>query len=74
MEHLLYMSVYMGNDPGLFRSNDEGESWTYITSAEMTRTAEALAVYGGTLYASSGSVEFTVRMIRAILGQQSMMV
>ena len=54
MEHLLYMSVYMGNDPGLFRSNDEGESWTYITSAEMTRTAEALAVYGGTLYASSG--------------------
>ena len=54
MEHLLYMGVYMGNDPGLFRSNDEGESWTYITPAEMTRTVEALAVYGRTLYASSG--------------------
>ena len=54
MEHLLYMSVYMGNDPGLFRSNDEGESWTYVTPAEMTRTADALAVYGRTLYASSG--------------------
>ena len=31
MEHLLYMSVYMGRASGLFRSNDAGQSWTYIT-------------------------------------------
>ena len=58
MEHLLYMSVHLGNGSGLFRSNDEGESWAYITPAEMTRTIEALAVYGGTLYASSGSAVY----------------
>ena len=58
MEHLLYMSVHLGNASGLFRSNDEGESWAYITPAEMTRTIEALAVYGGTLYASSGSAVY----------------
>ena len=34
MEHLLYMSVYMGRASGLFRSNDAGQSWTYITPAE----------------------------------------
>ena len=54
MEHLLYMSIYVRNEPGLFRSNDNGESWVYIAPAEMTGTVEALAVYGGVLYASSG--------------------
>ncbi len=55
MEHLLYMSIdqVTRNNFGLFRSNDNGESWAYIAPAEMTRTVEALAVYGGTLYASS---------------------
>ena len=58
MEHLLYMSVYMGRASGLFRSNDAGQSWTYITPAEMTQSIEALAVYGGTLYASSGQAVY----------------
>ena len=58
MEHLLYMSVHVRNGAGLFRSNDEGESWADITPAEMTRTIKALAVYGGTLYASSGSAVY----------------
>ena len=58
MEHLLYMSVHVRNAAGLFRSNDEGESWADITPAEMTRNIKALAVYGGTLYASSGSAVY----------------
>ena len=41
---------------GIFRSDDEGDTWTRITAKGMTNTVEALAVYGGTLYASSGSV------------------
>ena len=58
MEHLLYMSVHLGNGSGLFRSNDEGESWAYITPTEMTRTINALVTYGGALYASSGSAVY----------------
>ena len=53
MEDLLYVGVYMGEDHGLFRSDDEGDSWTRITAEEMTHTVEELAVYGGTLYAST---------------------
>ena len=41
---------------GIFRSDDEGDTWSRITAKGMTHTVEALAVYGGTLYASSGSV------------------
>ena len=58
MEHLLYMSVHLGIDSALFRSNDAGESWAYVTPAEMKRPIEALAVYGGTLYASSGGAVY----------------
>ena len=58
IEHLLYMSIYMRNEPGLFRSNDNGESWAYITPVEVTRTVNALATYGGALYASSGSAVY----------------
>ena len=32
MEDLLYMGVYMGGDDGLFRSDNEGDSWTRITA------------------------------------------
>ena len=53
MDHLLYVGVYMGKDRGIFRSNDEGDTWTRITVKEMTHTVEALAVYGRTLYAST---------------------
>ena len=42
----------MEND-GLFRSDDEGDSWTRITSKEMKHTVEALAAFGTTLYAST---------------------
>ena len=39
---------------GIFRFDTEGDTWTHITAKEMTNTVEALSVYGGTLYASSG--------------------
>jgi photosystem II stability/assembly factor-like uncharacterized protein len=53
MENLLYMGILMGGDDGLFRSDDEGDSWTRITSKEMTHTVEALTTFGRTLYAST---------------------
>ena len=53
MENLLYMGILMGGDDGLFRSDDEGDSWTRITSKEMTHTVEALTTFGTTLYAST---------------------
>ena len=53
MDHLLYIGVYMGQDRGIFRSNDEGDTWARITAKEMAHTVEAVAVYGGTLYAST---------------------
>ena len=53
MEDLLYMGVDMGGDDGLFRSDDEGDSWTRITSKEMVHTVEALTAFGTTLYAST---------------------
>lgn len=53
MDHLLYVGVYMGGDHGIFRSNDEGDTWARITAEEMTHTVEAVTVYGGTLYAST---------------------
>jgi len=53
MEDLLYMGVYMGGDDGLFRSDNEGDSWTRITAKEMVHTVEALTTFGTTLYAST---------------------
>ena len=53
MENLLYMGILMGGDDGLFRSDDEGDPWTRITSKEMTHTVEALTTFGTTLYAST---------------------
>ena len=43
---------------GILRSDTEGDTWTRITAKEMTNPVEALAVYGGTLYASSGSAVY----------------
>lgn len=59
MENLLYMGVHMGGDGGLFRSDDEGDSWIRITSKEMVHAVEALTTFGTVLYAStSGSGVF----------------
>ena len=53
MENLLYIGVYLGENDGLFRSDDEGDSWTRVTAKEMVHTVEALAAFGTTLYAST---------------------
>ena len=53
LENLLYIGVYLGENDGLFRSNDEGDSWTRITSKEMVHTVEALTTFGATLYANT---------------------
>lgn len=53
MGDALYMGLYMGKDKGLFRSVDEGDSWTRITAESMEHTVEALSVSGTILYAST---------------------
>ena len=53
MENLLYVGGSVRNGGGLFRSNDEGDSWTRIAVKEMRHTVEALAVFGATLYAGT---------------------
>ena len=53
MENLLYIGILTGGDDGLFRSDDEGNSWTRITTKEMTHTVEALTAFGTVLYAST---------------------
>lgn len=54
MDNLLFAGGYMDEEgSGLFRSDDEGDSWTNIATEEMTRTVEAMAVYGTTLYAGT---------------------
>ena len=54
LENRLYMGIHTGrDDDGLFRSDDEGASWTRITVKEMVHTVEALTAFGTTLYAST---------------------
>ena len=53
MENLLYIGILTGGDDGLFRSDDKGNSWTRITTKEMTHTVEALATSGRVLYAGT---------------------
>ena len=59
MDNLLYVGMNIGEgngffrDGGLFRSDDEGDSWTRITAKEMKHTVESLDVFGSTLYAST---------------------
>lgn len=53
LKNLFYIGVYLGGDDGLFRSDNEGDSWTRITSKEMVHTVEALTTFGTILYAST---------------------
>ena len=54
MGDALYMGLYMGGKgKGLFRSDDEGDSWTGITGESMNHTVQALAASGTMLYAST---------------------
>ncbi|MCG9131311.1 hypothetical protein J5I95_06465 [Candidatus Poribacteria bacterium] len=53
MENLLYVGGRVRNGAGLFRSNDEGDSWTRIAVKEMAHTITTLAVFGEMLYAGT---------------------
>lgn len=53
MDNLLYMGAISNKVKGLFRSDDEGDSWTPVTAEEMNHTVEAMDVFGSTLYAST---------------------
>ena len=50
MDNLLFAAGYIDKNSGLFRSDDEGDSWTRIATEEITQSVEAIAVYGTTLY------------------------
>ena len=43
----------MGWGKGIFRSYDEGNSWTWSTPEKMTRSVTTLTVFGATLYAGT---------------------
>ena len=59
MDNLFYASGSMGKNSGLFRSDDEGDSWIDIATEEITRTVETIAVHGTRLYVgTSGSGVF----------------
>ena len=49
-DKLLYLSVILEKDGGLFRSEDEGDTWTRISSKEMWEWIEGLDIYDSTLY------------------------
>ena len=53
MDNLLYMGAISDNDKGLFRSDDEGDSWTRITAEEIDRNVETMDVFGSALYVST---------------------
>ncbi|MCG9129199.1 sigma-70 family RNA polymerase sigma factor [Candidatus Poribacteria bacterium] len=53
MDNLLFVSAVWDEGGGLFRSDDEGDTWTHIAAKEITDTVRTLAVYGTTLYAGT---------------------
>ncbi|MDE0636318.1 MAG: hypothetical protein OXI43_10775 [Candidatus Poribacteria bacterium] len=58
MDNLIFMGVKMGKNGGIFRSDDEGDSWTRISTKEMGSSTYALAVSESTLYACAGGNVF----------------
>ena len=50
MDNLLFVSAVWDKGGGLFRSDDEGNTWTRIAAEEITDTVRTLAVHGTTLY------------------------
>ena len=53
MDNLLFVSAVWEKGGGLFRSDDEGDTWIRIAAEEITDKVSALAVYGTTLYAGT---------------------
>ncbi len=53
MDNLLFVGAVWDKGGGLFRSDDEGDTWTRIAAEEITDKVSALAVYGTTLYAGT---------------------
>ena len=53
MDNLLFVGAVWKKGGGLFRSDDEGDTWTRIAAEEITDTVRTLAVYGTTLYAGT---------------------
>ena len=50
MDNLLFATGSIDKNRGLFRSDDEGDSWTRIATEGITQSVEMIAVYGTTLY------------------------
>ena len=53
MDNLLFVSAVWKKGGGLFRSDDEGDTWTRIAAEEITDSVQTLAVSGTMLYAGT---------------------
>ncbi|MDE0484681.1 MAG: sigma-70 family RNA polymerase sigma factor [Candidatus Poribacteria bacterium] len=55
MDNLLFVGAVWDKGGGLFRSDDEGDTWTRIAAEEITDTVRTLAASGTTLYAGTSN-------------------